>query len=164
MEPKFAENIIVIVLFKKKFRWYCTDKALWKMDYLELYDDYHDLYINRGKSDLDFVKEVGSFGEFSSSRFRIRVLDRDTAKEFLKKIDKDEVSAGELAYEFLRAESDEQRRALVPSLLVDFDSRQFYSQYPEQDNFEQFVPAGWRAARQDFTPFVPAAERYWAEV
>ena len=161
MEPKFAENIIVIVLFKKKFRWYCTDKALWKMDYLELYDDYHDLYINRGKSDLDFVKEVGSFGEFSSSRFRIRVLDRDTAKEFLKKIDKDEVSAGELAYEFLRAESDEQRRALVPALFVDFDHSEFYSQFPGDEDFLHYLPQGLRGAESDFSHLIPQDDRYW---
>jgi len=161
MEPKFAENIIVIVLFKKKFRWYCTDKALWKMDYLELYDDYHDLYINRGKSDLDFVKEVGSFGEFSSSRFRIRVLDRDTAKEFLKKIDKDEVSAGELAYEFLRAESDEQRRALVPALFVDFDHSEFYSQFPGDEDFLPYLPQGLRGAESDFSHLIPQDDRYW---
>ena len=161
MEPKFAENIIVIVLFKKKYRWYCTDKSLWKMDYLELYDDYHDLYINRGKSDLDFVKEVGSFGEFSSSRFRIRVLDRDTAKEFLKKIEKDEVSAGELAYDFLRAESDEQRRALVPALFVDFDNSVFYSQFPGDQDYLRYLPEGWRGAESDFSHLIPQDDRYW---
>ena len=161
MKPKFAENIIVIVLFKKKYRWYCTDKALWKMDYLELYDDYHDLYINRGKSDLDFVKEVGSFGEFSSSRFRIRVMDRDTAKEFLKKIDSDEVSAGELAYNFLRAESDEERRALVPALFVDFDNSVFYSQFPGDEDFLRYLPQGWRGANADFSHLLPETDRYW---
>ena len=164
MEPKYAENIIVGVIFKKKFQWYVTDKNIWKMDYRRLYDDWHVTYQRRGKSEVEFVKEVGSFGEFLGTRFRIPVLDKDTAKQFLKEISGDAMSGGELAYLFTRAESDEQRRALVPSLLVDFDSKQFYSQYPEQENFEQFVPAGWRAARQDFTPFVPAAERYWAEV
>ena len=161
MEPKFAENIIVIVLFKKKYRWYCTDKSLWPMDYLELYDDSHDLYLNRGKSDLDFVKEVGSFGEFSSSRFRIRVLDRDTAKEFLKKIEKDEVSAGELAYDFLRAESDEQRLALVPALFVDFDNSVFYSQFPGDEDYLRYLPEGWRGAESDFSHLIPQDDRYW---
>ena len=162
MEPIFAENIIVVVLFKKKYRWYCTDKALWKMDYLRFYDDYHDLYRSRGKSDMDFVKEVGSFGEFSSTRFRIRVLERDTAKEFLKKIDKDETSAGELAYDFLKAESDEKRRALVPSLFVDFDNSVFYSQFPGEDEFLRYLPDGWRGAIADFSHLLPPDDRYWA--
>lgn len=162
MKPKYAENIIVGVMFKKKFRWYCTDKSLWKMDYLRLYDDYHDLYRSRGKSEMEFVKEVGSFGEFSSSRFRIRLLERDTAKEFLKKIESDELASGELAYEFLRAESDEQRKALIPSLFVDFDRSEFYSQFPGEDEFLRYLPDGWRGAKADFSKLIPQDDRYWA--
>lgn len=163
MQPKFAENIIVIVQFKKKQRWYCTEKSLWKMDYLRLYDDYHDLYRSRGKSDMEFVKEVGSFGEFSSSRFRIRLLERDTAKEFLKKIDDDATSAGELAYDFMKAETDEQRRALVPALFVDFDNSVFYSQFPGDEDYLRYLPAGWRGANADFSHLLPENDRYWVE-
>lgn len=161
MQPVYAENIIVIVLFKKKLRWYCTEKSLWKMDYLRLYDDYHNLYLSRGKSELDFVKEVGSFGEFSSSRFRIRLLERDTAKDFLKKIDDDAVSAGELAYDFLRAETDEQRRAYVPALYVDFDHSEFYSQFPGNEDYLRYLPDGWRGANADFSHLIPQDDRYW---
>ena len=109
------------------------------------------------------MREVGSFGEFLSTRFRIPVVDRDTAKDFLKQLRESEISGGELAYQFVRAETAEQRRALVPVFLVDFDSKRFFSQFPEKDNFEQYAPAGWQRAYADFTAYVPAAERYWIE-
>lgn len=163
MEPKYAENIIAGVLFKKKFQWYLTDKSIWKLDYRRLYDDWHLTYQNRGRSDLDFVREVGSFGEFLSTRFRIPVVDRDTAKDFLKQLRDNAISGGELAYQFVRAESAEQRRALVPVFFVDFDNKRFFSQFPEKDNFEQYAPEGWQSAYADFTACIPAAERYWIE-
>lgn len=163
MKPKFAENIVVVVLFKKKYRWYCTDKSLWKMDYLRLYDDYYFRYLQRGKNELEFVKEVGSFGEFSSSRFRIRLLDRGTAKEFLKKIEGDEISAGELAYDFLHAESEIERKARIPALFVNFDKSEFYSQFPGDEEFLRYLPDGWRGATADFTHLIPPDDRYWVE-
>ena len=163
MKPKFAENIVVVVLFKKKYRWYCTDKSLWKMDYLRLYDDYYFRYLQRGKTELEFVKEVGSFGEFSSSRFRIRLLDRGTAKEFLKKIEGDEISAGELAYDFLHAESEIERKARIPALFVNFDKSEFYSQFPGDEEFLRYLPVGWRGATADFTHLIPPDDRYWVE-
>ncbi len=163
MQPKFAENIVVVVLFKKKYRWYCTDKSLWKMDYLRLYDDYHFLYLQRGKTELEFVKEVGSFGEFSSSRFRIRLLDRGTAKEFLKKIEGDEISAGELAYDFLHAESEIERKARIPALFVNFDKSEFYSQFPGDEEYLRYLPDGWRGATADFSHLIPPDDRYWVE-
>lgn len=163
MKPKFAENIVVVVMFKKKYRWYCTDKSLWKMDYLRLYDDYYFRYLQRGKTELEFVKEVGSFGEFSSSRFRIRLLDRGTAKEFLKKIEGDEISAGELAYDFLHAESEIERKARIPALFVNFDKSEFYSQFPGDEEFLRYLPDGWRGATADFTHLIPPDDRYWVE-
>lgn len=164
MEPKLAENTVAFVIYKKRYQWYCTDKMLWKLDYRRLYDDYHQLYRRRGRSDVDFVREVGSFGEFISSRFRIPVVDKNTAKDFLKQIEAHQSSAGELAYLWTRAESEHARRGLLPSFYVDFDSRTFYSRYQEQDgDFEVYAPQGWRSEYADFLHLIPAAEQYWNE-
>ena len=57
MEPKYAENIIAGVIFKKKFQWYLTDKTIWKLDYRKLYDSYDALYRRRRKSKADFPLE-----------------------------------------------------------------------------------------------------------
>lgn len=169
MEPKLAENTVAFVVYKKQYQWYCTDKMLWKLDYRRLYDDYRRLYRRRGRSDVDFVREAGSFSEFISSRFRIPVVDRDTAKNFLKQIEAHQTSAGELAYLWTRADSEDARSGLLPSFYVDFDSKTFYSQYrktgtdDEQDgNFEAYAPAGWRSAYADFLHLIPPAEQYWS--
>ena len=34
--PKYKENIIVAVVFRKHFEWYVAPKNLWKMDYNKL--------------------------------------------------------------------------------------------------------------------------------
>lgn len=164
MEPKYCENIIVGVIFKKKFQWYCTEKSIWKLDYRALYAEYQDSFRARGMGLAEFTKQVGSFSEFLSSRFRIPIVDKDTAKDFLKQIMLHEVSSGELMYAWTRAESDAERKALVPALFVDFDSRRFYSQYPEKDEkFERYAPRGWESRFADFTRLIPAAEQYWKE-
>lgn len=164
MEPKLAENAIAFVIYKKQYQWYCAETSLWKLDYRRLYDDYRNLYRRRGGSDAAFVRDVGSFGEFISSRFRIPVVDRDTAKEFLKQLATHQTSAGELAYLWTRADSAEIRLALMPSFYVDFDNRIFYSQYREQDgDFENYAPRGWRSAYADFLHLIPEAEQYWNE-
>ena len=60
--PKYKENIIVAVVFRKHFEWYVAPKNLWKMDYRRLYDDWHVTYQRRGKSEVEFVKEVAASG------------------------------------------------------------------------------------------------------
>ena len=165
MEPKYCENIIVGVIFKKKFQWYCTEKSIWKLDYRALYADYQNTFRMRGLGLVEFTKQVGSFSEFLSSRFRIPVVDKDTATAFLEQIMLNQISAGELMYESTRAETDEQRKALVPALFVDFDGRRFYSQYPEKDEkFEKYAPSGWESRYADFTRFIPREEQYWLDI
>ncbi len=163
MEPKYAENIIVGVIFKKKFQWYITEKSIWRLDYRKFYDEWAATYRSRGKDQVTFIKEVGSFGEFLSTRFRIPVADKDTAKEFLKHISTEISSVGELAYLYDRAGTAEAQKALFPALLVNFDAKELYSQYPEKDiEFEKYVPQGWRASHRRFENLIPAAERFWA--
>ena len=162
MEPKYAENLIVAVIFKKKFHWYCTDKVYWQMDYRRRYDEYREQYRRQGKSDAVLVKEIGSFGEFLACRFRIPVLDKDTAKEFLKKIEGEQLAAGELAYKIDHApEAD--KKAYVPALYVNFDTKEFYAQDPNREGFERYAPQGWKSAYQDFRKLIPAEAKYWQE-
>lgn len=162
MELNLTEQVIVFVIYKKKYQWYCTEKALWKLDYRRLYDEYRARYRREGRRDVDFVREVGSFGEFISSRFRIPVVDKSTAKDFLRQIEDAQTSAGELAYLWTRAESDEVRRGLMPSFYVDFDGKAFFSMYAEEDGgFEHYAPLGWQSAYCDFRQFIPAGEQYW---
>lgn len=167
MNPEFAENIIVYTIYKKKAQWYCTDKLIWQMDFRALYEAYYEKGRKMKKSEAEIVKWLGTFSEFISSRYRIPVLDRDTAPKFFEAIILDRTSAGELSYLWARADlSDEtQRLALLPSLYVDFDKKVLYSQYQEQDmSFEALVPQGWQGAYYNFFSMIPQDEQYWKEV
>lgn len=164
MKPEFAENIIVYVIYKKKPQWYCTDKLIWQLDYRKLYEAYCEKSRQMRKSEAETVKWLGTFSEFISSRFRIPVVDKQNAQEFLEKIVLDQTSAGELGYLWTRAETEDDRLALFPSLYVDFDSRTLYSQYPEQDmSYEALVPDGWNARYSNFLSLIPQSEQYWKE-
>ncbi|MCQ2416613.1 MAG: hypothetical protein MJ071_02240 [Oscillospiraceae bacterium] len=153
-----GEKIVVCVVFKRKVHWFISDKILWRMDYLRWYDEYHDAYRRTGKNDAVFVKEIGSFGEFSSNRFRITVLDKDTIKDFMKKIPEQEISGGELAYAYARGNQAEQELQ-KPSLALDFDHRKYWSGLPSEDRFGAYVPHGWASA--SCTEIIPAKEQYW---
>ncbi|MBR4200193.1 MAG: hypothetical protein IKQ91_02805 [Oscillospiraceae bacterium] len=164
MKPEFAENIIVYTIFKKKAQWYCTDKLIWQMDFRKLYDAYREKGRQMKKTEGEIAKWIGTFSEFISSRFRIPVLDRDTAPQFFEAIVLDQTSAGELAYQWTRTETEEDRLALLPSLYVDFDKKVLYSQYPEQDmSYDDLVPDGWKGAYYNFLSMIPQAEQYWKE-
>ncbi len=160
MEIK-EDQIIVGTVFKKKFQWYVTDKTIWRLDYRRYYDSLDLKYKRQGRPLHEFVREIGSFGEFLASRFRIPVVDKSTAKEFFEKIMLNAVSSAELAYLYMRAESDEARKKLLPLMFVDFDSRVQYYLLPAQDRFEDFVPEGWKGGRQNFEKLIPQPDRYW---
>lgn len=46
LEPLYAENIIVAVIYNNKFKWYVTDKELWFLDYNKLDSVYKNLGIS----------------------------------------------------------------------------------------------------------------------
>ncbi len=162
MEIK-EDQIIVGTMFKKKFQWYVTDKTIWRLDYRRYYDSLDLKYKRQGRPLHEFVREIGSFGEFLTSRFRIPVVDKSTAKQFFEHIMLSAADSAELAYLFMRAETDEARQKLLPLLYVDFDSSALYSLLPAEDRIEAFVPDGWRGSRQNFEKLIPLKERYWVE-
>ena len=161
MSSQENDTILVGVRFKNQFSWYRTDPSIWKLDYRKLYDSYDALYRRRRKSMADFVREVGSFGEFIASRFRIPVVDKDTAPKFFEEIMLQKLDSAELAYSWTRAKEDAERQALLPVLFVDFDAKTLYSCDPERGKFEAFVPDGWRGLYQDFKRLIPLQDRFW---
>ncbi len=62
-----------------------------------------------------------------------------------------------------RREADQEDDLLdfAPSLLVNFDQRQLFSQYPEMIRFEIYVPDNWVGAYRNFIAEIPRNERYW---
>ena len=151
-EFEYAQNIIISIIFRNTFAWYITDKEYWYLDYTK----YDRALLESGFKD----PTVGDY----SSRFDIAVLDTDTIEHFLSHIVARRVSSEALSYMLLarkKSNKEEDLLDFAPCLLVDFDQKQLFSQYPEMIRFEIYVPNGWLGAYHDFTLKIPENARYW---
>ncbi|MCC0566389.1 hypothetical protein [Brevibacillus borstelensis] len=83
-KPKYAETIIVLVKYKKSFRWFVADKEIWFLDLKKLISSY-----------LEKGFEIPNPDDFSD-RFNIAVVNEDTAEDFLQKLSDFEVGTEEL--------------------------------------------------------------------
>ncbi|MGQ8871271.1 hypothetical protein [Paenibacillus sp. TSA_86.1] len=134
-EPVYAENTIVGVWFQSRWRWYVTEREYWFLN-VEM-----------------------------EERFGIHVLNEETAAVFLQAIQEEQVSSGELRSVLLQFREmhhvGDEWLKYVPSFLVDFDRRLFFSMFPEPASFEHYMPDGWTGSYRDFLEQVPEDERYW---
>ena len=157
--PKYGENIIVGVMFKRHFEWYVAPKNLWKMDYKKLYAIWELAYQKSGKTKSQLETDIGSFDEFCEKRWGIEVLDGFSASHFLAHLFNCRYSADELRLLRIVAH-DDKKRDYDASMYIDFDSNIMYSQFPRPENFENFVPIGWRGEHKSFMSLVPEEKRY----
>lgn len=151
-EPKYAQNIIVGVILHTTFSWYITDTEYWYLDYTK-YDSalLASGYTHTPLRDYSF-------------RFDIAVLNEETAADFLSHIENCRVTAPTLTRMMVarrQAKKDDDLLDFAPCLLVNFDQRQFSSQFPEMIRFEIYVPDNWVGSYRDFEPEIPDNERYW---
>lgn len=159
MNPKYCENIIVGVVYKRKFNWYITNKELWHLDYDKEYKSWKECYNKMGRSEKQFNYDIGSFEEFCSNRWGIQILNTENANIFFDKIEKYKVSVTKLKNMFINA--GQEKYNYYPSLYVNFDKKHFYSYFPEPENFENFVPDDWIGDYLKFYELIPKDKRYW---
>lgn len=150
--PVYAQNIIVGVVFESTFAWYVTEKEFWYLDYIK-YD--------QALSAAGFTNpNLGNY----SSRFDIGILNEKSANEFFMQISNKQVATNILTQIMLTRIAQNKYDDLLdfaPSLLVNFDQKQLFSQYPEMIRFEKYVPDGWTGLYRNFMLEVPEEERYW---
>ncbi|MGE1128325.1 hypothetical protein [Bacillus wiedmannii] len=155
LEPLYAENIIVAVIYKNEFRWYVTDKELWFLDYNKLDNAYKNLGISI--EDNDETEE----------RNEIKVLDHENVEVFLVRINQYKTTKEELNYLLLenikRKNAGEDLLDFSPVLLINFDNKILYSMFPEPASYENYVPKDWIGTYEDFTEFIPTSEKYWID-
>ncbi|MCY9019498.1 hypothetical protein MOF32_13555 [Priestia megaterium] len=152
LEPIYAEEIIIGVIFNQQFQWYITTKELWYLDYNKL-----DQAFENGD---DLSTDLSSEPE----REGITVLDEKNAEAFLKRVESFKVDKSYLLSLFeerILNDVDDDRLDFSPSLLVDFDDKKLYSMFPEPASFEEYVPDNWDGWYEDFTNLVPEKEKYW---
>ncbi|CAM3822677.1 hypothetical protein [Bacillus paramycoides] len=155
LEPLYAENIVVGVIYKNEFRWYVTDKELWFLDYNKLDNAYKNLGVRI--EDNDETEE----------RNGIEVLDNKNIEVFLPRINKYKTTKEELNYLLLKniksKNAGEDLLDLSPVLLINFENKILYSMFPEPASYEEYVPKDWIGKYEDFTEFIPKSEKYWID-
>ncbi|MBP3856349.1 MAG: hypothetical protein IK990_12150 [Ruminiclostridium sp.] len=158
LAPEYCENIVVGVIHKRLFEWYVTPNDIWFLDLNIMYDGIKKWYAEEGRTEKRFMHEVGDFEHYCGFRYGIAVVDTDTADKFLAKIGRYRVETEELR-EWFGIEDD--KRNVLPILLVDLDSRRLISYCPEPLGYENYVPAGWKGEYKDFLGLVPNGKIYW---
>lgn len=153
MEPVYAENLIVGVVYEKIFSWYITDKEIWFLDY----NIWSEAFDEDSNGDYEYCIE----------RKGIPVVDCATAKQFLNNLSNYRITANKLRKKLQnkrkRKEDLEDYLDFSPSLYVDFDKKKLYSLFPEPASFEAYVPTGWEGIYADFTKYIPENEKYWID-
>lgn len=121
---------------------------------------------------LDYFKFCNPFGLYSSPeslvltdvsyRFNIYTVDREHEDEYLKHLEPYKRSCKRLHEELLMCLNQEERLDYYPTILMDFDKREFVSYFPEPKSFELYVPDGWTA---DYRPIevddFPPDKLFW---
>ncbi|MFC9446975.1 hypothetical protein ACTJJY_21145 [Bacillus sp. 22475] len=155
LEPLYAENIVVAVIYNDELKWYVTDKELWFLDYNKLDNAYKNLGINIEGTDE------------TEERNGIKVLDNENVKSFLPRIKKYNTTKEELNYLLLENIKSKNEGAdlldFSPVLLINFDDKILYSMFPEPASYEEYVPKDWDGRYEDFTEFIPESEKYWID-
>ncbi|MBL1230543.1 hypothetical protein IW492_15030 [Enterococcus sp. BWB1-3] len=143
--PIYAENIIIGVKRSGVLTWYITDTELWYLDY----------------SQAGYSSE-----EYPEERRNISILNEDTANIFLKNVEKYKASTKSIKLNFFKELSRDRDDAVYnynPSLLIDFDNRIVYSNYPESISFEEYIPDDWTGYFGRFFEQISLEYRYWEE-
>ena len=136
IQPMYAENIIVGILYENSFGWYVTDKELWFLNYKKLDDAYGML-------------DDGPLFEEPLERKNIKILDVNNIEEFLGQI-KDQLYS-----------SIELQRLLKEKRAKLFDHKTLYSLFPEPASYEDYVPDTWEGKYEDFTQYISSENIYW---
>jgi hypothetical protein len=152
--PKYAENIVVGVVYDGAFEWYVSEKTYWILDLNIL----EAAYAKKG------FHTAGVHDPLATWRFGIKVVDEYSAAAFLDNMQDYAADCAELQDCMLTAVQFGDKEDIIdcrPSLLIDFDARSLESLYPEYESFETYVPDGWSGSYTDFLDKIPEACRYW---
>lgn len=149
--PEYAETLITAIKYKGQFCWYVSNKSFWYLD-LRRYRILVSEFLNQ-TPDL----------ENYPTRFNIDIVNEHRAEEFIRGLEEYRVEADELRDWIVdnKLETIKELWDMVPVILVDFDQKTLWSQYPEMIFFEDYVPEGWEGKYAKFWDQVPESERYW---
>lgn len=150
--PIYDNIIIVGVILNKKFEWYIASKLFWIMDLEKLSkEDYDEFFEDKENKEI---------------RKDILRLSEKNVKSFLEKIKQYKVNdINELRLKILK-KIEEQNEEMgleefYPALLLDFDKKILYSQFPEPFGFENYIPKDWQGKYMSFIENIKDEDKYW---
>lgn len=150
-DPIYDEKIIVGVIYNNIFNWYVTDKTLWIMDYTKMHKNDCESYFSNQ--------------EINAIRKDIKILSENNIELFLEKIKYYKVNVTNLRLKILNKimenNKENELEDFYPVLLLDFDKKILYSQYPEPFAFENYVPDNWEGKYISFIDFINDENKYW---
>lgn len=150
--PIYDNIIIVGVIFNKKFEWYITNKLFWIMELEKLSKEDYD----------DFFK----CKENKEAREGIITLSEKNVRIFLDRITQYRVNnINELRLKILdeikKKSVESELEEYYPALMLDFDKKILYSQFPEPFEFENYVPENWTGKYMSFIEYIKDEDKYW---
>lgn len=117
IEPKYGENIVVLFKHENQYTWYVSDLEFWYIDY------------EVARYSLDTLYE---------ERKRSLKLTLETLPYFLEDMEAYKCDRNELGEAFAKSYQEDRLNAVYdfkPSLFIDMDEMELYSQYAEYVSF-----------------------------
>ncbi len=140
LEAKYDTNIIVGIKLENNIEWYILDKYMCFMD----------------GNDFEFS------GEVKEKRKQLPDISEKNAIQFLKQIEKYQMNIDIVRLHILKAlKKNEDLEDYFPVILIDFDKKIFFSQYPEPIDYEYYLPENWKEEYTNFRKYIPEQKQYW---
>lgn len=140
LEPIYDTNIIVGIKLENKMEWYVLDKYMCFME----------------GDDIAFI------GETKEIRNQFPIISEKNIIPFLKQIEKYKMNIDIMRLSILDAiEKENDLEDYFPVVLMDFDKKIFFSQYPEPVDYEYYLPEGWKEEYSNFRKYIPENKQYW---
>ncbi len=140
LKPIYDKNIIVGIKTKDKMDWYILDKQICFLE----------------GNDIKFQEDTKEI------RKNFPILSENNIHLFLEKIDPYKMNKDKIRLAILETmEKKEDLEDYYPVILIDFEKRIFYSQYPEPVDYENYLPQNWKEEYTDFSKYIPEEKQYW---
>ena len=140
LKPIYDTNIIVGIKLENKVEWYILDKYMCFME----------------GSDIEFT------GETKEIRNLVPIISEENILPFLTQIKKYKMNIDFIRLSILDAmKKNEDLEDYFPVVLMDFDKKIFFSQYPEPIDYDYFLPEHWKEEYTSFKKYIPEEKQYW---
>lgn len=140
LEPIYDTNIVVGIKLENNIEWYILDKYMCFMD----------------GNNIEFS------GEVQEIRKKIPMFSEKNVAPFLKQIEKYKMNMDIMRLHILEAlKTNKDLEDYFPIILMDFDQKIFFSQYPEPIDFEYYLPENWKEEYTNFRKYIPEEKQYW---